>query len=730
MSQKITKYIEFLKNPSNYINNDKATCIAVNTLITETDAMLLFIDATSRHHVNSIFPQIKQVKCETNIASLLSNTQFTNINQLAQILVAKYLYIFNLLGANQQDQSTKAVNTNCDDIKMIVDNAVKSMSLDKVLSTNNLFTDKPINYKVDTVDTQQNLVSSFVKSLKPLLIFEERNLEDVTGRNANVNLINTIEIFDQKKKFADEITKIMNGDLLFNSKKQNIINNFQYLINKMFNDKILEYINSKGFKEDSILFVYKGGTTMKIIYDKYKSILTQNNKLFDDFEKFFSRSDADYSIFINMIYFNTFDSYNQVLCDVNRITFNILEKIQEILSNNLPCMCPIDNVTSADLKSLLASFNNILNTPDRDKTLPDFNDIQEFIGITFNNKDYFTKSVPVGLIDSDIHNLTIQSGKSHLSEFDINFVSKKTQLKQFGKIDSTRDDFIIKIQENNVPGKPKFSPSICKISRQPNRNGIYYYLNETNKFLGNGSLADFNLHRLKINAIIYYITKSGQYGYFNNPSELVDISIGNFYEDKLQGLDFNKIIKKYKNNKVEFYSYSIYGFIDDIYKGIFSETKYPWEAAKYEKKAYRVMILMFIYINNKFNNTKVLYDALNQFFIDLTNDKVGNIDMLPLEDKLTNRKTELKNELIIYKLYSNILSRYQLIKKETDPTIQISEMNNFKKMIKIFTDLLLIFKPENVNSGYNDNIEEVPFMDKYLKYKNKYFALLKKLGKI
>jgi len=727
MSQKIKKYIEFLKNPTNYINNDRMTCNAINLLITEIDAMMRFLDSGAKYAVDSMFPQIKQVKCGTTITSLLGATQFTNLNDMTQLLIVKYLYIFNLFGSQQPINSNTNTNNeiNCDNIKDVIDAAVKDVSLNKALK-NSLFSSVPIKYKEDPSDDKQNLVSSLSKNLQPTLVFSDRDLENITGRSAL-----TVELFDQKKKFADEITKIMSGEYLFNDDNQDIINNFQYLINKMFNDKILEYIKSKGLNEDAIFFIYKGGTTMKIIYDKYKSILKQNKKIFDNNIKYFSRSDSDYGIFINQDYFNTFDSYNQILCDINKIAFEVLTRVQEVLSENLKCLCPLDNVSQPNLEKLLNNFNNILNTPDRDTSLPDFKDVKKIIGITFNNTDYFTDKIPKGLLDSQIHILETKSNTQFYIDYDIEIdkISKRQQLKQNGRIESNKDNFIIKIHKNNTSGMPEFSPSICKLNTS-NPNGIYYYLNETNKFMGNGLLTEFNLHRLKINAVLYYITTNGEYGYFNCPSELVDVSISNFHDGKIRNLDLNRIIKKYKNNKVEFNSYTLYGFIDDIYKGIFYETKYPWDAVKYEKKIYRVIILLFIYINNKYNNTKVLYDAIFKLLNNWSNNIDGNIGSIILADKVTGIRQSVSSDTLIYKLVSNISSRYNSIKAEPDPTQQANNMNELRKMIKIINDLVILFKPEDVNSGYNDNIENVPFLDKYLKYKAKYYALLKKLGKI
>jgi len=727
MSQKVKKYIDFLKNPTNYIKNEKITCDAVNALIIETDALVQLMDKDTKYIIESTFPQINEIKCGQSFASLLNNTRFVNLNDMVQILITKYLYIVKLLG----DEEVQEPVRNCDNIREYIDKIISENSIQQLLNGNNIFSDKPVNYKVDiaTPDNSQNLVSSCLKDLKPSSIFSNKDLEIIVPSSVGGK-----ELFNQKKKFADEITKVMSNGLLFNDKKQDIINNFQYLINKMFNDKIAEYIKLKGYKEDAIYFIYKGGTTMKIIYDKYKSILPQNNQLFDNNANYFGRSDADYGIFIDKDYFKTPDGYNQVLCDVNKISYNLLIQIQDIISNNSECLCPIDNITTSDLDSLLGNLNTILSEDkkkDRKKReIPNFRDIKEFIGITVNNKDYFSKPIPSGLKNDQLCDRQIITSKSSLADMELDTddtPSNKAQLKMYGRIKPARENFIIKIQESNDATIPKFSPGVCVTDKKPNPKGIYYYFNEANKFRQHVSLTEFNLHRLKINTIVYYTRTDGKYGYFNCPSELIDVSISNFYDFKIRDINLTKILKKYKNKQTEFYSYSLYGFIDDLAKGLFNEAKYPWGTNKYSKKIYRVTFFLFIYINNKFNNTQVIYDTIRKFFNDLTANTVTDIDSFQLEEKSGN-KYPIKNDEMIYKLYNGILARYNLVQAESIPADKIKQMDEFKKFIQIFDDTMKLFKPENVTSGYADNIEDVPFLEKYMKYKNKYFALLKKLG--
>ena len=62
----------------------------------------------------------------------------------------------------------------------------------------------------------------------------------------------------------------------------------------------------------------------------------------------------------------------------------------------------------------------------------------------FNNKDYFTDKIPKGLLDSQIHKLETNY------DSDADKIGKRQQqLKQNGKIESNRDNFIIKIHKNH-----------------------------------------------------------------------------------------------------------------------------------------------------------------------------------------------------------------------------------------------------------------------------------------
>ena len=290
--------------------------------------------------------------------------------------------------------------------------------------------------------------------------------------------------------------------------------------------------------------------------------------------------------------------------------------------------------------------------------------IKEFIGIGFNNKQIFpkielknlTKDMVHTLEHTDNYDISDDNNTSLMEEVsdnihDSNYPSSKSSKNidhfiKHGVIPITRNDFIVKVKyiDNECA-----IPVICYLENDLNYHGIYYYLNETNKFSKyNSIISEFNLHRLKINTILYYKTSANTYGFLSCPSELVDVSISSFTLN-LDSLDFEKNIQKYTyQHKFDFYSYSLYGFLNDLMDTIFKEEKYPWDLGpKYEKRIKRFVLFLFIYINKNFNNNKEVRRIGNAFSV---------------------RNFELENEIFkddkilsqFYNYMSIIITRYKL----------------------------------------------------------------------
>ena len=562
------------------------------------------------------------------------------------------------------------------------------------------------------IPTRNPLMSSISPNLKSHLPFTNRDLNNIDENDKNA-------FFNQKKVFADEVTKAMSNGFLFNDNNQYVISNFQELVNNTFNDKIREYKEVTRLPEDSIYFIYKGGSAMKMLFEKYKKQLKHEYRHMLKFDDYFERSDADYSIYIDKGLGE--ERYNQILCDMNSITNHILTEIQKLLSANLEIYCPINNVTDKQLRELLEKCNETLNK--KREELRDIGvEIYEFIGIGFNNKQIFPQGrIPI-LDESQVHSFTQADGR------DLSELPATKSFMENGEIEVIRKNFIIKVDyqgDINIP-----IPAITYLNKDPiNPNGIYYYLNETNKFSRNGSnITEFNLHRLKINTILYYRTTNGKFGFLSCPSELIDVSISTYKNWNSYGLVFSDIIQQYNyKDTFNFYSYSLYGFIDDLMKGVFkvSPTPYPWDLGpKYEKKIKRLIILLFIYLYENFKNVGQICRAIS---ISLENQNF-TIDSLLIKDlELINKngnKLNVFEDKILSKFYNYMtelksnMSSY--IKNRTPKDIEMN--NNYKIFLGYFE---IIFWLDDDNTPVDSKPNYLEMLNKYLKYKSKYLSLKK-----
>ena len=177
-------------------------------------------------------------------------------------------------------------------------------------------------------------------------------------------------------------------------------------------------------------------------------------------------------------------------------------------------------------------------------------------------------------------------------------------------------------------------------------------------------------------------------------------------------------------NTLGFNSYSLIGFINDIYKALFTENQYPWNDPKYEKKINRVITLFLIYLNTKYTNLK---EFITQFRMNIDNPS----DTI-LNSYLYKRKPEqliqISTDQKLYKFIKALIERLQS-RDTLDPKNQ-ARIDDMKALIK---NLLDKFEIKDIGLGDVDPIESVPYLEKYktlennskyykkyLKYKQKY----------
>lgn len=575
-------------------------------------------------------------------------------------------------------------------------------------------------------------IQEYIKNKPPPELMHFSQNTDIAKLNKDRELLEdkkksgeVLDDFSQKKKFYDLNTEFISRDKIFVDSKQDLIFKYQYLINNFFNKYINEYIKKNNLETDDLLFIYKGGTFMKILFQKYNDILKSNKQFMKMNEDYFKRSDSDYALFISPKFDR--NKYTKHYYWMNVMTYNILTRISSFIDENISDILPINEIEEKDLIKQLEKVNKLL-WDDRDreqvekqKRLTYFDGVKEFIGISIGDKTYMKEKIPdkfhLKILKST--SLTDNSTIKHNDEY----IDKSEFMKKNKHIPIQRNPFYITVKEESK----KYYQALCNIDKKPLDTGVFQYYNETNRFhtLFGNKINYFTLHRVKLNVILYFKTWSKYdtnvaYGFFQAPSELIDIPIS-IYDDYKKNIDFNEYIHKYENNidniNFIFNAYSIYGIIDDICKAIFVEQEYPWGDVKYEKKINRLVYFFLIYLNNSYSNWDEIKTKLEEYFN-------NNFDIS--KSKLTF-KTYGDKDISEDNLYDKILKYLSDVNNRVKSSTNSEFVKNMDIIKQIFLSNLNMFVQEEIPDDISETgTEPVPYLKKYLKYKQKYLALKNK----
>jgi hypothetical protein len=584
-----------------------------------------------------------------------------------------------------------------------IDVYIKSFSLDTLMIKADFFLDSP---KIETFDGGKEIIS-VCKNDSTKILDNKTNLLDSKRITKAV-----AGDFEQKKQFYDINTDFISSEKIFQDKNQELIFKFQYLVNTFFIYFFEKYKVKMGLSSKSIYFLYKGGTFMKILFEKYKGILKTNDDFFKTISDMFKRSDSDYQIIISP----DIDNYNLHYYNMNVIAYNILQKINSFIQSNISDILPLNQITMGDLEKQLGKMNKHLQ--DNKANLQYFEPLDKFIGIQCFDKIFMNETIPDGFKYYKLIPGEKKDADDVLYPAVFDAIMQKEK-----KVSIKRKNFYITPKED----KGIIRGSVGIINSDELDSGIYQYFNETNRFSvetvrNQNYLTYFGLHRAKINFILYFKTKNNSYGYFKCPSELIDISIGTSTDYK-KNFDIGKSINQYSNvlqgKQLLFYSYTIYGIITDIYKAIYYETSYPWDDKKYAKKIKRISFFLVIHLNNIYKNYNDILINIKKFLRNFNINLIENTNLVTYGDVTVKGKSDE----LFYSFFKNIVD----VKKSVDDDKSDAMKENFKNMIDTIISIVEIFKPENTN--YKDETpEKVNFLNKYLKYKQKYLQL-KKMSK-
>jgi len=665
--------------------------------------------------------------------------------------------IFNIEGTNKLELNGKKY-VNYNKYLYILNNVQSEIINSKLMDTFTL--------TMDVYGSNINLenINSEIKNLYKKIYTPKFFNDDVHAlmKKINYNQIIILGPKNVEKQFSELDTdyKIINSyqkiitdkvnDVLFPEKYFQNIFNFHFVIYETFRDISNKYINKIStinelfgnnfliaekyncdekflceFKDsfmNEIKLVYKGGSAMKIIFEKYKKLFEKNihlNNFIGKFKNDFMRSDADYIILINkkniMKKYLTFDEkdinmiYNLYYYHLNFIVNILINKLRSKYTTDISFYYDFNRVNYNDLDDSLEMLNEKLQNNNIMYPDSNYSKIKKFIGINFYNRNYIKEKID--------NTKKIYIFKNNvLMEIDKNFLNKKPSPKR-------KDIFITYKHKNNLPpvfiNKYKHSISddddeflLLESYTNNKNNDIYIITNESHQYkTWNNKRINFTLHRLKLNSLLYFsmdINDEERYGYINNPVEILDISIpkyNDYFNTDLYDVEENIEENIYSHPYVgefKYYTYSSKGYIKDLYLNLCVHNEYIWNDSKYEKRLNRLIFFVVVEIITIKNYIEVINDIYN---------------FLQDENKTNLNKFKSKLNSDAYKFFETILCY------KNDSNF-INFKDKYEKMMGIiyekFEELRKVKDLDKIKSLTKEELDKIKYFNKYIKYKNKY----------
>jgi hypothetical protein len=625
----------------------------------------------------------------------------------------------------------------------------------------------------------------YMSNIVDYIINESGSIKMFNPKSSILDFEKKVNVTESKDvEFRNKMTDFINNEF-FNTDKllYNFIKNFMELMNKTLD----EYIQKKTPKlknkyslqssftlVDNVIFILKGGNTLKAIMEKYisKQAGIVSEYIHEIYGRYFKRSDLDFQLIIYP--FLTGDDslnrniYNEIVEDLKILSCYVLNRFRNSflskLSDTFGYYKSNINTKHKLLKKLLEDLNNgdffnkIQNQSEKDKFIEKYGEENKhYLNMKFTNINFDE----VNSNDDIMNNLLSiknDSSKTLLNEEILNIINNQLSNEL---INSRRDLFIevdteVRVRKmiDLIYGNIDKEIQNKLFNNKDNRSEFYISLMENLVYgtvhkLKGIKRRSFSLARLKVNFLVNLETTDNKYGIINIPSELIDISIAYFDDHKIKsGFAGRKQIKDlytkydFSNSNVEkfsFWSYNIASFIHDLHVILFDDVSLPWNDNKYEKRLYRILFFSIIQILSKRN------EEINEFIKDL-----NTLKDIPLNIIISD-KTIFDNFIQKYKDnnygFIHVLEEHQNIFEviNDDPANKSSndiECNKYYKIIFENIDYLnnIILKLEEfINLPYKGkvNVEEADFNklhqfagyinhNKYLKYKNKYLQSKKK----
>jgi len=677
-------YSSVLHNPDGFFNDKTKMCKFTDQLFEESEKLYNGLSASKKNAIDRKYGKIiHPSKCGYGSKSeLILKNMFGSLdlvrtlnfeNEYTIKLLQRYL---DMLGKDGVISSVDVPITDpiVQSIKDTIDKQCNEDNINNIINKQSLiFLDNPSSDH-NILQSNHNMVGGVVSNPTPKTILSKEDRFTKMGCN---------------KKFLDIVTDLVSKESVFSDNNELYIARFQYLVNTIYNSFIDKYKLMNGLNELDIVFLYKGGTTIKILFEKYKNVFTElkMDKFIDIVQSSFKRSDSDYTIFIN----NTLSDFTKHYLNINKISSYLLQLCRQIINNHPNEIVPFNSINSNNISStlnhIIQQLNEyIANSGDRCAQLLE---MDEIIGLSFN----------------DVHVINAN----------------------FNRVPSLRTDSVITWNKHNPEEQ-----LIIHIDNEP--DNLYLSYNETHEYeCGNpsnqtkGQGDKFMLHRMKINFVLYY-KHNGLIKTLNCPSELIDVSIAKHNSNDLfffsQHKDLEIMDYHYNHNDsfcVNYKSYSIYGNVIDLLLILFYSPRVPWESKKYDKRINRLLFFLVLDIFEAYKNDHNKINTLIKTLKDLCNTSLVRNE-LQIKHKLQSLiklSDELPNRSFVQLFFE--------INRLLPQLNNITDKQNYDTFMSYFSNALQsVHINSNVDIQFTGNVPMLGgFHYKYLKYKNKYLQLKK-----
>jgi hypothetical protein len=639
--------------------------------------------------------------------------------------------------------------------------------------------------KTHPVLLQDIKLSTNMNEMSDIVSYIIKNSGSINLINKDSNYLeiekNTIATESKDAEFRNIMTDFINNEF-FSSDilLYNFIKNFMKIMETSLNLYITEklpelqkkYSLSSSFTlADKIVFILKGGNTLKAIMEKYISEQAGlvGEYIYDIYGKYFKRSDLDFQIVIYPYLINDASKnitvYNEIVEDLKILSCYTLNRFRNTFISNLSDTFNYYKYNNNTKQKLLKKLLDELNSCDFFKKIQDPSEQVKFINnYGEENRYYFNMkftNIDFNNINSDedvmINFLSIMKDPTKIIPIKESLNIINNQLNN--ELLNSRIDIFINIDKKNIIIK-KMIELIYSNNDKEFQKKLYdgkdnkseFYISiiddikwERKRLQAAPFLTSFSLVRLKVNFLVN-IQTNNKYSILNIPSELIDISIPYFNDHKNKGTFGNDDSKKIKdlftkyefsntklNQSFNFWSYNINTFIHDLYVMLFVDSLLPWQDKKYKKRLFRILFFSTIQLLSK-SQTDVddIIQDLTQFMTSPISTIISNVNFFdPYLNKNNGKDLGWIN---IFKEHKNC---YNIIMQ--DPTNMVDNNNKFTEYYKIIFEnidhLINIIKNLStfINLPYKGkvNVESKDFnkihqfagdinRDKYFKYKNKY----------